>query len=362
MPLLIPWFPLPGVVAALLLDAVDQTLFQSFTRLPLDGYQGYDKALDIYYLSIAYISTLRNWTNHFAFRVARFLFYYRLAGVALFELTQWRVLLFIFPNTFEYVFIWYEAVVFWGDPRRLSRTTIIETTAAIWILIKLPQEFWLHVARLDLTDVLKTALFGAPPETTWGHLFAALPGVFIGAAVAAVGLIAALAWLAGRRLPGRGQRSFSWRAAVSGITRADLLAARAAWSRVVFDRDLAEKVTLVALVVAIFAQVLPNTRASTAQLAIGSAVLIVLNTALSHWLARRGVGWKNVVGHFLAMAAANTTIVAVFQLLPGTADLDDAAAGFFILLLSIIVTLFDRFSEVHVARFHPAGGPRPVEV
>lgn len=350
VPLLIPWFPLPGVVAALLLDAVDQTLFQSYTRLPLDGYQGYDKALDVYYLAIAYISTLRNWTNAFAFRVGRFLFYYRLVGVALFELTEWRVVLFLFPNTFEYVFIWYETVVLWGDPRRLSRTTIVEAAAAIWILIKLPQEFWLHVARLDLTDVLKTALFGAPPETTWGHLFAALPGVFIGAAVAAVGLIAALAWAAGRRLPGAGRRSFSSRAAVAHITRADLLAARAAWSRRVFDRDLAEKVALVALVVVIFAQVLPNTRASTAQLAAGSALVIVLNTALSHWLARRGVGWKNVVGHFLAMAAANTTIVAVFQLVPGRQDVDDAAAGFFILLLSIVVTLFDRFNEIRLAR------------
>ena len=121
IPLLIPAYPLPGIIAALVLDAVDQTLFQTFTHLPLDGYQSYDKALDIYYLSIAYISTLRNWTNHFAFQVGRFLFYYRLAGVALFELSGWRVLLFIFPNTFEYFFIWYETVVLWRNPRRLPR-------------------------------------------------------------------------------------------------------------------------------------------------------------------------------------------------------------------------------------------------
>lgn len=350
VPLLIPWFPLPGVVAALLLDAVDQTLFQSFTRLPLDGYQGYDKALDVYYLSIAYIATLRNWTNEFAFRVGRFLFYYRLVGVALFELTEWRVVLFFFPNTFEYFFIWYEVVVFQGDPRRLLRHTIAGAAAAIWIVIKLPQEFWLHIARLDLTDVLKTALFDAPPETTWGHLFAALPGVFVGAAVAAAALIGALAWLAGRRLPGAGRSSFSSRGAVAGITRDDLLAARAAWSRTIFDRDLAEKVALVTLVVAIFAQVLPDARASTAQLVAGSAVLIVLNTALSHWLARRGVGWRNAAGHFLAMATANAAIVVVFQLLSGGRVLDNVSAGFFVLLLSIIVTLFDRFLEIHLAR------------
>jgi hypothetical protein len=48
---------------ALILDGIDQTIFQTYTTLSLDHYQGYDKALDIYYLSIAYIATIRNWTN-----------------------------------------------------------------------------------------------------------------------------------------------------------------------------------------------------------------------------------------------------------------------------------------------------------
>lgn len=352
VPLLIPWFPLPGIVAALVLDAVDQTLFQSFTTLPLGGYQGYDKALDIYYLSIAYISTLRNWTNHFAFRFSRFLFYYRLAGVALFELTEWRVLLFAFPNTFEYFFIWYETVVLWRDPRRLSRHAIAGTAAAIWIAIKLPQEFWLHIARLDLTDVLKTALFGAPPETTWGRLFAALPGVFILAVAGAIALIGGLVWLAGRRLPPP-ERSLSARDRIRSLGRQRLRAARVVWAARVIDRDLLEKVVLVTLLVLIFAQVLPNTRATSVQLAAGAAVVIVLNTAISHWLARLGIGWRNALGQFIVMAAANFTIVAAFQVFPGAQDLDDAAVAFFILLLSVIVTLFDRFNEVYLARFHP---------
>jgi hypothetical protein len=349
LPLVIPWYPLPGVIAALVLDAIDQTLFQSFTRLELSGYQGYDKALDVYYLSITYISTLRNWTNHFAFAVSRFLFYFRLVGVALFELSQWRILLFIFPNTFEYFFIWYEVISLWRDPRRLPRATVIGAAAAIWIVIKLPQEFWIHIARLDLTDVLKTALFGASPETTWGHLFAAVPGVFIGAIVAAVALIVALAWLAARRLTHPGPLAGT--SADEQVSRDQLRAARAYWSRVVIDRDLLEKLALVTLIVVIFAQVLPGTRASTAQLAVGSAVVIALNTGLSHWLARRGVSWKNVIGQFVVMAAANVTILAAFQLFPGAQDLDDYAAAFFILLLSVIVTLFDRFTEVHLARF-----------
>ncbi len=358
LPLLIPWYPLPGILAALALDAVDQTIFQAFTRLPLDFYQSYDKALDIYYLSIAYLSTLRNWTNLFAFRVGRFLFYYRLAGVVLFELLEWRVLLFAFPNTFEYFFIWYEAFVLWRDPRSLTRHAVAGTAAVIWIVIKLPQEFWLHIARLDLTDVLKTALFGAPPETTWGHLFTALPGVFIGAVILSAGLLVGLVWLAGRRLPPL-EQPLSARLRTRTLGRERMKAARVAWAERIFDRDLLEKLALVALLVAVFAQVLPNTRATTAQMVAGAAVIIVLNTVISHWLARRGISWRNALGQFIVVTAANLTIVAAFQIVPGAQDLDDAAVAFFVLLLSVIVTLFDRFTEVHLARFPGDGARRP---
>ena len=97
---------------------LDQTIFQLFTTLNLEGYQSYDKALDVYYLTIAYLSTLRNWKNLFGFELDRFLFYYRILGVALFELTQLRPLLVIFPNTFEYFFIFYEAVRLRWDPKK----------------------------------------------------------------------------------------------------------------------------------------------------------------------------------------------------------------------------------------------------
>jgi hypothetical protein len=93
IPLSIPKYPLPGIIASLVLDAIDKTIFQQFTDLPLDDYQGYDKALDIYHLTITYLSTLRDWSNLFAFRLSRFLFYYGLVGVALFGKSRKRTLL-----------------------------------------------------------------------------------------------------------------------------------------------------------------------------------------------------------------------------------------------------------------------------
>ncbi|MBV9170789.1 MAG: hypothetical protein JOZ81_11955 [Chloroflexi bacterium] len=110
VPLAIPRYPLPGILTAFLLDAVDNGIFQRFTNLNLDFYQSYDKALDNYYLTIAYISTLRNWTNRYGFKVSRFLFYYRLVGAVVFELSGVQQILLLFPNTFEYFFDFYELV------------------------------------------------------------------------------------------------------------------------------------------------------------------------------------------------------------------------------------------------------------
>jgi len=113
VPLFIPRFPLPAILLALIIDAADQTIFQTYLTSGFwhrieDGYQGYDKALDIYYLSLAYVATMRNWTNKTALVTAQFLWLYRLFGVTLFEVirdpsdpSSWRWLLLVFPNTFE---------------------------------------------------------------------------------------------------------------------------------------------------------------------------------------------------------------------------------------------------------------------
>ncbi|MEZ4564471.1 MAG: hypothetical protein R2853_17195 [Thermomicrobiales bacterium] len=108
VPLAIPKFPLPAGMLCLVIDGLDKGIFQAFTDMNLDWYQGYDKALDIYYLAIAYLSTMRNWSNLAAFSMSRFLWYYRLVGVLLFEFSQIRAMLLLFPNTFEYFFLFYE--------------------------------------------------------------------------------------------------------------------------------------------------------------------------------------------------------------------------------------------------------------
>lgn len=346
IPLAIPRYPLPAVVASLIIDTVDQTIFQLFTSLSLEGYQSYDKALDNYYLAIAYLSTMRNWSNLFAFKISRFLFYYRLVGAALFELTHLRELLFIFPNTFEYFFIFYETVRLKWNPTVLTKNKLITATALIWIFIKLPQEYWIHIAQLDTTDWIR-----ANPSNAL---------ILIGWAL----LLLGMAWALLRDLPPM-KPGLSFASDPVSITQIDKSGQKIEISsstlnstKRFFNNALVEKIVLVSLLSIIFAQILPEVRSTNLQLTIGMAIIIIINTALSYWLARRGTHWRSIIREFIVMTIVNFSIVIAFDfLLPrynGSINLFNTL--FFILLLTLNVTLYDRYRAVHIIRYNVDGG------
>jgi hypothetical protein len=346
LPLLIPRFPLPAILACLVLDGVDQTIYQRYTDLDLTGYQGYDKSLDVYYLTIAYLSTLRNWASRDAFLIARFLFYYRLAGVVLFELLESRALLLIFPNTFEYFFIVYEAIRLRWSPTRLSRRNLIVIAAVIWICVKLPQEYWIHIAKLDTTD-----------------LIAAHPWIGVLGAAALVALLVVYVRVVRPRLP---RPEYAWRIAADPLP-AEIAdpAARDAWialHRRILDWRLLEKIVLVGFICVIFAQILPDVEATNRQILAGTAILITIDSVLGLWTARRSRGIASTAKAFVWLALANGTLVAVAEALaPGDVPLGNVL--FFVLLLSLIVTLYDRYEPYHGVRFEKsaAGVCKPGE-
>lgn len=90
--------PIPAGLGALVVDGVAQSILQAATKLNLAARQNYDHALDMYYLSIEYLATLRNWTNPAALGMGRLLYYCRLVGSLLFELLHIRALLLFFPT------------------------------------------------------------------------------------------------------------------------------------------------------------------------------------------------------------------------------------------------------------------------
>ncbi|MEX0786023.1 MAG: hypothetical protein WD939_05250 [Dehalococcoidia bacterium] len=150
VPLTILRWPLAGGLLALLADALDIVLASLIDLGGLWNYHQLDKYLDTYYLVIEAVVAQRwlelpRWT-------ATGLFGYRLIGFALFEITDIRVFLFVFPNLFENFFLFYAALLrFFPDyeltPRRLA------VWLAILLVPKMVQEYVIHYQRW-LDDVV----------------------------------------------------------------------------------------------------------------------------------------------------------------------------------------------------------------
>lgn len=158
VPLLILKRPLAGGIAAMLLDALDVVIVELFGPGGMgDHYQSIDKALDLYYLGLeAWVSRL--WPLPIPRLISLSLFGYRVAGVILFEIIQWRGLLFIFPNLFENWFLFVLVAM-----RFFPRVQLHSWRQCLgWLLIvfipKLAQEYLLHVLEAQPWDWIKTAL------------------------------------------------------------------------------------------------------------------------------------------------------------------------------------------------------------
>ena len=319
VPLFIPKYPLPAILAALVIDAMDQTIFSWVTSDPLPWYQSYDKALDVYYLAIAYITTMRIWRDPVAFQLSRFLYLYRLIGVTLFELFHHRWLLLVFPNTFEYFFDVYEAIRTKWNPRRLSATALVGIAAFIWIFIKLPQEWWIHVAQLDFTE------FMADHPWAWGVIGAAALALSIGI------------WVNRRKIP-----KPDWPFTVVVDKHLEPVGVEVPRTKI-FDSILVEKVVFMTLIAVIFAQIMPDVRSSNLGVAVGVAVLVVLSTVVSEWLYRRGHTWQNVFTEFVAVLLINLGLVFADSLLSSRHDSPNRSLLFVVLLLSLLIALYDRY-------------------
>jgi hypothetical protein len=341
VPLLILRYPLPGIVASMLADAVDGALFDNFTGLSLENYQHYDKSLDIYYLAIAYVACLRNWTNTTALRVARVLWYFRLAGVALFAVTDARIVLFLFPAIFEYFFIFYEAYALRWDPDRLNARHLAAATVTSWAL-KLPQEYWLHVAEGSTTEWLTVSVFGMDRDSSRFEVLAQNLWLIPAAALFLLAIAASLWFLL--RLAPPADRALSFDANRSGPGGFVLLG-KPRTLEPVFTRVLAEKAALVGLVAIVFASFLPGVEARPAELFAALTVVVTINAGIASWQGRRGIEWRAALPEFLTMLAANAAMILCISFIARWSDgtLSGGSALFYSLLLSLLITLFDRY-------------------
>ena len=332
LPLLIPRFPLPAIIACLVLDAADQTIFQAFGFDP-PGYQSYDKAMDIFYLSVAYLAAMRNWDNLHAFAIARFLFYYRLVGAFAFEVTHERWVLLVFPNTFEYFFIAYELWRTRWNTRPVTQRAWILTAGFIWIFIKLPQEYWLHIAELDVTDTLHDYWWA------WPLLILLLL------------LLAGILWFGVRpRLP---EPDHAFRIvsdplpdAVDNVAKLSAVHLAGGW---VVSWITVEKVVLVGLVSAIYGLFLPTVQMSTTEMFVSIGSLVAVNAVITLLFSRQAWTIESAEVAVAVRVVVNVGLVALFEFV-----FDRTSAGwttfFFLCLISLMTTLHDRYQPVYAWR------------
>ena len=151
--------------------------------------------------------------------------------------------------------------------------------AGIWVLVKLPQEYWIHVAQPDFTD-------------TWRDVPWFAPVITLGALA-----LLAFAWFVVRpRLPAA---DHGWTVAPPPLpAEMDSAAERDAWTAAhvrLWSWWTAEKVLLIGLLSTIYARILPDLEVSDLRMFVGVSVFVVVNAAISLAVARR-IGSRTRLG------------------------------------------------------------------
>ena len=146
-----------GAILVILIDFSDLFMMNLITLGGVRNYQFLDKFLDLFYIAYFLIIALR-WEKLLR-NISILLFVFRILGFVLFEFFQNRLILFIFPNVFEFWFLGI-TLLFLLKSNITNRKIII--VLVITTLLKMIQEYILHVWKvLDnyrAVDVLNSLL------------------------------------------------------------------------------------------------------------------------------------------------------------------------------------------------------------
>ena len=146
-----------GAILVILIDFSDLFMMNLITLGGVRNYQFLDKFLDLFYIAYFLIIALR-WKKLLR-NISILLFVFRILGFVLFEFFQNRLILFIFPNVFEFWFLGI-TLLFLLKSNITNRKIII--VLVITTLLKMIQEYILHVWKvLDnyrAVDVLNSLL------------------------------------------------------------------------------------------------------------------------------------------------------------------------------------------------------------
>ena len=178
-PVLIFRYPLAGFVFALEVDKWDWFWLGMLDRSGVEQawYQEWNKILDLVTLAAAAAVTLR-WNDPIAKRLALAAFAYRLVGVALFEITDSRWMLILFPNVFETIYIVYMLFrVLTARDEMLGSKTGAAVMLVALLIPQVGQEIFLHQLEDRPWNLWRLLPFPNFDAWLWGGLFYLLPVV-----------------------------------------------------------------------------------------------------------------------------------------------------------------------------------------
>lgn len=156
-------WPLAGGILAVLVDLSDLLLRDALDLGGVGDYQALDKWLDLVYLG-AFFVVARRWDGR-ARSIATALFAYRMVGFVLFELSGARPVLLLFPNVFEFWFLFVAAV----GAARLNAWSGLRIAVVLLVLtgLKEVQEWALHggrifdgISSLEFLELVRQRLMG----------------------------------------------------------------------------------------------------------------------------------------------------------------------------------------------------------
>ena len=133
------YFPFFGSLFAILVDLSDLFIIGNLDLGGVRNYQRLDKLLDLSYMLTFLIVSLR-WSK-LERNISIFLFIFRIFGMIFYEITGSRIILFSFPNIFEF---WFIGISLYKFRNKLINIKSISLILVLATILKLLQEWLLH--------------------------------------------------------------------------------------------------------------------------------------------------------------------------------------------------------------------------
>ena len=135
------FFPFWGSILAILVDLSDLFLMGFIKLGGVSNYQKLDKFLDLFYMSLFLIVSLR-WDSREKF-ISIGLFTFRMLGVTLFFIFNIRIILVFFPNVFEFWFVLITGYKYFNQNKSILPSVIFKILLIAFVL-KLSHEIFIH--------------------------------------------------------------------------------------------------------------------------------------------------------------------------------------------------------------------------